>query len=295
MVYRKTSRECEKVDPKIPRLGVCPETHNYGRLPAFIKCSINGKTLFKLVYKPRNALIDKAVIETFKKINMLNDEQKSSKTIPLPEYKIVSLDNCSLWEYIDGKDIEKEKSAGVYIYNKFSNRPSKLENAQKVLNRLDAVLTRMQISDLHKENVKIKHLKSSQQIVDIIPIDLENRQRNKPTQLGGNPKKVTLTDAEKNLIDNTFVDQLPNIPFRYLPVSTHIMANFIQNYDMHENLKQSLLKGFLDDKILVKMGPSELEENILVNMLNNDVPYFTEYQGVVYYGLPDKGRVIGSL
>ena len=138
----------KKVDPKVPRLGLCPETHNYGRLPAFIKCSINGKTLFKLVYKPRNALIDKAVIETFKKINMLNDEQKSSKTIPLPEYKIVSLDNCSLWEYIDGKDIKKEKSAGVYIHNKFSNRPIKLENAQKVLNRLDAVLTRMQISDL---------------------------------------------------------------------------------------------------------------------------------------------------
>lgn len=53
------------------------------------------------------------------------------------------------------------------------------------------------------------------------------------------------------------------------------------------------MKEFEGDGIKVTMEPTDLIKNILMSMLNCDVPYFTEYQGKVYYGRPQDNQVIG--
>ena len=78
----------EKVLGDTSSLNTAPaETHNFGKAPAFIYFFSEGKLLFKVVYKPRDALIDKTVIDTFILINRLNESERTSK-IPMPELNL---------------------------------------------------------------------------------------------------------------------------------------------------------------------------------------------------------------
>lgn len=74
--------------------------------------------MFVVYYKPRDAHIDAAIINLFKEINRLSHIQKSL-TVPLPEYKILSvatnLEVFSIWEYIDVKNDEKPSSGEANI------------------------------------------------------------------------------------------------------------------------------------------------------------------------------------
>ncbi len=266
------------------------ETHNHGKIPAYIQFSINGNQLFKIVYKPRSAAIDWAVIHTFDRINSLNDKHKSSKSSDpiLPVYKILNFDNRSLWEYIEGDDIKLEQSVGDFIRRKPEN--DRWLKARQTLNRMDAILTQMGISDLHKENVKVRNLAGED--VKLFPIDLENRRIGAPTQLGGRPKEVNLTSQENTAILDIFEPLAANAPCRYLPLGTQAMAGLITDYKSIDDLLGQLVDQFLSDKFLVVLQSTQLKRLLIKSVLNHDIPYFTEWHGILYYGLPGEGNMI---
>ena len=149
------------------------EGHNGGKQPTKITFDIKGQSPpFTFVCKPRKAINDKAVIDTFKKINLTNQQ-----AVPLPTYTIINPNNnegwkdldkmgeISIWEFIEGKnirEISKANSASVYV--------SKNTQLRNKLNRMDAILTAMNISDLHPENLIIGKRENK---TVIIPIDLE--------------------------------------------------------------------------------------------------------------------------
>ena len=270
------------------------ETHHCGKSPAFIYFHAQGKILFKLVYKPRKAETDRIVIETFSKINNLPSSGKSGN-IDLPIYKIINFPTTnleiSLWEYVDGIDIKNSPSAGAFIVNTFNKQPAKLQEAQNTLNRLDAILTSMEISDLHHQNVKIQFINSIS--ILIVPIDLENRQK-APTQLEGDPKAINLTAPELELIRVANL-QLNRMPIRYLPVKTNILALLFHDYSSIDTLVNKINEGLTSDQVQVTMPLEELKIYVLISILNSDIPYFTEYLGKVYYGFPRDGLVIGNI
>jgi hypothetical protein len=263
------------------------ETHNHGKIPAFIHFSMNGNQLFKIVFKPRNATLDAAVIETFKKINEIDKVCKSFDTF-LPEYKIINFDNRSIWEYIEGDDIKLERSVGDFIGRKPNN--SRWQTARLTLNRMDAILTRMGISDLHKENIKVRNLAGED--VKFFPIDLENRYIGAPTQLGGRPKEVNLSPQEDALIRDIFEPLAVDAPFRYIPLGTQLMAGLIGDFKLNDDLFRRLMNQFQLDRYLVEIQPNQLKRLLLRSAINHDVPYFSERGGILYYGLPDEWNII---
>jgi hypothetical protein len=271
---------------------VSEETHNQGKLPAFITFNSNENPLFKIVYKPRSAAIDRAVIDTFDQINQLPSEHRSSD-IPLPTYKILDFPARSLWEYVEGEDIaklSKADSVGIFIRQSLSG--SRKERAEQRLNRMDAILTRMGISDLHTENVRAKNFKDKSKDVELIPIDLENRHKGILTQLGGRPKEVRLTPEEDRIIEEFFEPRAQDAPFRYLPLSTRVMAGLVGNYLLAETLAKTLLERFEADKFLVDIPFSRLQGLLLMSILSHDVPYFTKWRGILYYGLLSENNII---
>lgn len=148
------------------------ETHNGGRKTVLIGYKDESNQMQIFVYKPRDARVDKAVIDTFHNINNLPSHQKSSQVL-LPEYKIINFpgDNASIWEYIPGDNLTRKNKppepAGSFIAE-HGNEELKIK-----LVRLDDILSLMNISDIHGENVIIKKDVIGN-IVDIVPVDLEN-------------------------------------------------------------------------------------------------------------------------
>lgn len=65
------------------------------------------------------------------------------------------------------------------------------------LQRMDALLTMMNITDLHPENVIAKRLPGEKKIEDLVPIDLEVRGIGWSSQLGTDVTKFELTVPEK--------------------------------------------------------------------------------------------------
>ncbi|WP_042279833.1 DUF4135 domain-containing protein [Candidatus Protochlamydia sp. R18] len=78
------------------------DSHHGGKTPLLVSLTIEEAEVLKVVYKPRGAETDKAIIELFEKLNSLPPEQKNGPD--LPTYKIIDLQNHSLWQYIEGVD-----------------------------------------------------------------------------------------------------------------------------------------------------------------------------------------------
>lgn len=268
---------------------VSSETHNSGKAPAFIEFYCKGSLLFKIVYKPRDAEIDRQVINTFQKINQLTE--KSISQIPLlPIYKIICYRDRSLWEFVEGKSIGKANSVGIYISQTWEG--SKKKRAIERLDRMDAILTELGISDLHKENVIVRSLPQDE--VEFVPIDLENRQKGHPTQLGGHPANVELTEAELKIVKESEYLITSKIISRYLPLSTHVMAGLIGSYSSTEKLASLISKQMEKDGFVIVKKQFELEALLLRSVLNQDVPYFTELNNTIYYGMPTEGQEIAK-
>lgn len=294
--YKTRSPEVDLKSLKFDLTLVKGETHHLGKVPVFITFRLNGSNVFTVVYKPRNAGIDKAVIDTFDEINRLPEKHKSIPDALLPVYKIVNFSDASIWEYIDGQDVddEKVKNVAIFIARRLANTGERLQKTQQALNRMDAILTRMGISDLHKENIKIKYLQDQNKAVEIIPIDLENRQKNHETQLGGKPSSVKLTPEEEAKIENSFNRKVTSLAYRYLPLNTQLMAVLIGDFRDCETLAKKLMDQFEADKLQIQIKLSGLKDLLFRSFLSHDVPYFTNFNGIIYYGLPKDGHVIAK-
>jgi lantibiotic modifying enzyme len=120
------------------------ETHNGGTTPVLICFIQSGYIIKKIVYKPRSAETECAIIELFKKLNKIPNFPQ------LPEYKILSLENCSFWEFIDEKTLTVD--ANIHLTT-LGLAKDELKEAQDNLNYLDTICKRIGVTDLHMENI----------------------------------------------------------------------------------------------------------------------------------------------
>lgn len=302
----------EHVDVSVDYIGMS-EGHNSGKRPLLVKFqdSQNPALEFKAVIKPRNAAIDKAVIETFNEINDLADEEKSDKD-PLPTYRIIdpsssegwsSLDKVgeiSLWEFVEGKSVAQSgraQSAYTYIHETLKRNSPASEATEAKLDRLNKVLYEMGIGDLHSENIIVQKKEGT---LRFIPIDLEVRYRDREqfktqgTRLGKVPEKFSLT-AQENKIIHKFNKRAVALSVRVLPASTMTLMCLLASADTKQGFNKLCQMMTEELSTRYNLDKQKIEEYLYQDVLNKDIPYFTEKNGKLYYGLSSENRIIGEI
>ncbi|MGE0198604.1 MAG: hypothetical protein AB7N99_01155 [Simkaniaceae bacterium] len=277
------------------------ETHNGGKKTVIIQYKVEEE-IRRFMYKPRDASVDKAVIESFHKINHLPKEQKSSSVL-LPEYRIVNLPGgqASVWDYIPGKNLGREAKPPEYAGNVVGSLGD--EQLSKKLVRLDDVLGSMNISDIHGENVIMKEVDKT--IIDIVPVDLENVYVSSKkvstklhaaqirAELEAQKRWEPLTEEEQN-VTAEFREESKNLLVRYIPAGTTTLAGLVTSIEQADEFVAFMMRAFQEDDIELTSEFKELKECFIVDMLQEDVPFFTERGGVIYYGMPERGVPIGK-
>ncbi len=275
------------------------ETHHMGKKPVIVTFNFIGGKIFKFVCKPRDALLDQNIIELFKQINRFSSSEKSGSHA-LPEYTIISpssesgwkmsedLGAISLWELIDGIHPDKRQNASSFIDQDVIKKQQGL--LYQKLNRLDAILTKLNISDLIFTNIFFVGLDSDDP--KIIPIDLENVCWGKqPTLLEGHPEQVTLTPKELEFI-GILEKKLEDLVVRVLPLGTQELLTYAATHKTNEDLTSRSTEN-LGNQGYETFSRERLKRFLLKDTLNSDVPYLTELRKVLYYGLPHQGIEIG--
>lgn len=276
------------------------ETHNGGKSPVAAHFKMRGGPSFSVFYKPRSASVDTIVLDTFAAINQLPLPDRSSDD-PLPFYKILNFpeESKSIWAHINGENIfeitGKHMSAKVFIESSFLRKRTDAErrSLEKRLNRMDAIVGRMHISDQHGENIVIENLSNSSQEVRLIPVDLENRQEAwTSTQLGGDPSQVQLTPKEQEVIDRN-IKLLEREVCRYVPIGgTTLLSRMVVNYKSIDRLLPVLIQNITQAGFELQVSPAVLTSLILSDIINRDVPYFSQQGDNVFLGKPEDGNFV---
>ncbi|NGX43286.1 MAG: hypothetical protein K940chlam7_01581 [Chlamydiae bacterium] len=275
------------------------EKHNRGKVAVLVRFTFKNNSQFKFVCKPRDALLDQSVIDLFKQINQLPLSQKSSPHL-LCEYTIISpsrkegwkidadLGLISLWEFIDGRRSKRGRSAANCIRLEIDNEPMQKVMLEK-LDYLDAILTQLHISDLHCENVLFRGLDGPNP--EIFPIDLENIQWEGETQLEGRPERIHLASEEMRCIE-ALKREIENLVIRILLLNTlNLLA--LGSYNTCELLTLKCIENLDNQGFILTTPKKELKQLLLKDILNSDVPYLTEFQNMLYFGMPYQRNIIG--
>ena len=279
-----TALSIDDIDFKIAFAG--DETHNKGKTAAFVEfySKRDDKVLGKIVYKPRAAEIDVAIIELFRKIN--EQPHPLPAPDPLPTYKIMMKKelNISFWEYINGHTLPTDKRVVPFITDYYKKEPTS-DVAQRSLakiNRMACILSLIKASDFHGENFIYKTLEDGS--LDIIPIDLENinEKANAVLQLGAQIDRVELLLSEKALII-TFNRHIDAISYRFLPYDTIALMGWLASYKRAYMFAQDMMKK-LESSYEFTVSPKELAQKFLFDVLNHDVPYCTIKEYKLYWG-----------
>ena len=313
-------------------IGLSIDPHNGGASPLLVKLSDDKGTQLKIVYKPRDAKLDKKIIELFGDINTVNKDTDISTYgySLLPVYKILSADDLrlpdgqegSLWEYIDGP-VQKSLHAddisaqcgikpGQFSYKAVSTFV-KLIGEQKPqdqaltvkkkylfdqLGKLEKILTQLRVADLQSENIIIRGLDSDRP--EIVPIDLEAIQYGKKYIRTGlvrpedSDEAGPLTAPEQELVECFKLSQNGYIS-RILPART---SSFMKSAS---SIAKAILNVSKISQELERRGyemlvdKSQLFRWIERQLIQGDVPYFTELNNVVHIGHPRLGLQVASL
>lgn len=267
------------------------ETHHKGEIPFrvnFFLASINSTPsvfVFSVFIKPRDAVIDIAVLEVFKKLNL--DKTLNPK---LPVYKIITIDKYSIWAFIKG--CAHEKTANLAI-DKFKNDGKiTIDQADELLKKLrvlDAACEKLTVSDLHLKNVIFTDLDTASP--NIVPIDLESLQ---PEAKQTGLYNVSTASAQYEWSDYAIkvlqAFNPKNYPFRVVPLETKFFTNALNSpWDLKQIISD--IQGFFNKKYNMERDKPFLKRLLLEDFLQGDVPYFTEYQDVLYWGKSDGVRL----
>ena len=81
-----------------------------------------------------------------------------------------------------------------------------------------------------------------------------------------------------------------------MPLGTyHLVKQLFElsNYKLIADLFEKTItnRGYIPDKDINKL----LQENILLDYLNNDVPYLSSKEGNLYYGNPNKNVLLSKI
>ena len=295
------------------------ETHNGGKVAAFVELE-NGA---KFVYKPRDAKVDAAVIRSFREINNLDEEEKSA-SLDLPTYEIIhcSAQNGSIWEHVDGEPLQpknqptktntiqrKDQTLGKHVSERMASaKKKKNKKHEKAVKReairavrMDRILSRLHVTDLHQDNVLIRQLSREEQ--EFVPIDLEviefpeNKHTPTDTFLATDSLKTRgkrLTEEERKII-RKYREEIAKCTTRLIPLATQILGENFFSINHHDSIARQFignleaLKFDLDEDVEEK-----IKENMLLDYLNNDIPYFSVENKELYYGLSEAKVGLGG-
>lgn len=262
------------------------ERHNRGKVPTKVTFFLGSKKILQVFLKPRNSKLDLKVIDLFNSINRIYPKKPR-----LPVYKICNFNYerkaYSIWEFINGKCLE-----GDFVPSESSTIMDH-EKKAALLNKMmwmESILRRINISDLHGENVIFREVNGDPEVV---PIDLESIQEGFPTGLFGQkmPALQPLSKEGMKLISDFKDSVIPNCQFRVVPLATQKFMNAKSNYKTVPSLAKEII-GL--KKYFFNINPSELEDLILGDIINSDIPFLTEFEGKLYYGVPESGKLIGK-
>lgn len=309
--------EAADIEVKIDLADQHLEGHHGGKTVCIVQMSCGGEQ-FKFVCKPREAKIDKAVIDIFRVINT-----SCPLELPLPTYLIVNpkeepsawnlevMEELSLWEFVEGTRLDKvfnERSSAQAFLNQLEMYQGHVtledkdlilsqESIQKLKNRLkrmNAIMAALHVTDLHVQNLIVSIISNNPLEVDLIPIDLEIVDSTLPTMLRIE-EKYELNTKEKDCVAK-FNTQGKIV--RVLPFDTQIFATLITDClknlgfltKMITNVIQALNKTYnIEDErhnILLK--------SIINSILHKDIPFLTELNGNLYYGFPKQENYLGK-
>jgi hypothetical protein len=271
-----------RVEP-FPQRG---ETHNGGKIATRVVCYNNdGQKIGTLFYKPRDATIDEAVVQLFRDINNLPQDEQNPRP-SLPEYKIMNFPSHdrSIWEYIEGEpldvDVHYLVEAGIE------------ERVRVSVEHLESVCRALGVSDLHHDNLIKRRTATSPTSFqnEIVPIDLESIQSGKDTgmfDLSFPPPR--LTDQELSLIKQCS-KRLKDIRVRYVPVGTGDFEGALSDYRYCKVLANSIIQQMKDDgyrPIETKDSLTGMEEHIefliLQDLVRGDIPYCVMHGEMIYW------------
>ena len=252
------------------------DRHNKGTQPLKIAFYAHEKKILEVVYKPRDGVVDKKIIDLFEKINELSREEKSVDT-DLPSYSILSFGKIgSIHEFVSGKE-PVEYSAYDEITNQIEEQGSK-EAFNKSLARLESVCKAIGLTDLHRANVKFTEKEM------IVPIDLEAIQLGEETLLYGNASTIPtqLSKSEQDYIKD-FNLSIKHVNSRYVPISTSIFIDFDHHLIGPKKVVKSIQEALKKD-FTVQLSSEELENLLTTDRSNGDIAYLTQKDGYLYYG-----------
>ncbi|MCB1075270.1 MAG: hypothetical protein KDK59_07005 [Simkania sp.] len=297
IVYKPRKAQCERVVietcKKINRLGESSKSHPVN-LPEYKIINFPETSLEVSLweYVDGSDIKGKNNPNTKKPCYSAGDYVRGNLTYITSSIEILNKDLMDL----DNEESSKENGdKREELTNKIEEKKEELkrfEEASATLNRLDAILRKMEISDLNHENVKTKIVDGK---IIFIPIDMENRQKNQATQLEGDPAKVNLTEEENKILRES-IEVLDQQSFRYLPASSQDIADVSIFYGLIESLIGLIETALSEDEISMTMEYNNFKINTLIYLLNNDVLYFTEYQNCIYYGIErnDPSSLVGK-
>ena len=253
------------------------ETHNRGKKPILVTFMQGNQEAFKMVYKHRDGKVDKLVLELFKAINELPENQKSMR-YSLPFYQIEPVDVTSdqsgeeprsLHEFIKGKEIALAVSITCDELQD--------ETAKGNLLRLEQISRAIGLTDLHRENVILKGN-------EWVPIDLEVIQEGaEATGLyeGKPPTFDKLTGQEQALVEQ-FKAFTKSLSIRFVPLDT---ANLISNsvsYEGHKETTKNLFEYLEKSPLKPSLDAGSVDALIQEDHRNGDVPIFINNGGAIY-------------
>ena len=203
-------------------------------------------------------------------------------------------DAFSVWEFIDG--FHPEHSLGYFLQSSQSRAIPYRTALAEECDRLEQIAQAIRLSDLHGNNVLIRHVVPARSSLFCWPpsvsqahtvaIDLEVR-----NYAGNNTDlyracthapaaTAQLNRQEKKLI-RSFNEELKSCPARIVPLETIAFTNASVSYKEIETLREKIIEGLLSYSRLT-ITKEVLQEEITSVVKNGDVCYFGCERGLIY-------------
>jgi len=265
------------------------ETHHGGASTVLVSFVKSGTMLKKVLYKPRCSETECAILELFKQLNLEPDHPK------LPEYKILPMESCSYWEYVEGTHLLSGDAAS--FLKEFPLTTSERDQAQFNLAYLHSICRSIGISDLHYQNVIF-----NRDLLQIIPIDMEVIKHGHATGLFGHHQEGPNRQLSVNVLKriDRFNSDQKNRVFRNTPVATSVLTDVVSNFKVSGNLelvreaRRKIMEGLGNALIVSRiMLDNTLEKYLLDDLERGDVPTFSQKGKILYYGtiLDDEHKI----
>lgn len=250
------------------------ETHNRGECILKVTYYLGDSRLGSIVYKPRSAETEIAILNVFAELNALPKDEKSGPNLPI--YQIIPLENHegSIWEFVDAEELSFQ--ASQEIQRKIPEEQQK--EAEFNLMRLHSICKCIGITDLHPQNILRRG-------PFWIPIDMEIIKQGAPTSLypaSKEPGLLRLTSKEAEIMQN-FLRSHPRRLSRIAPINTAVLMELRDKSRGYQQAVELLFGKLHDTEMLVDQRI--LEDQIKNDFICGDVPFFTEREGIIYYGV----------